>query len=308
MTPWPGMASKLRYCTQGQAARLRAFDDRLRQRVLGRFFDGGGQSQHLALIPIGQQHHIGERRLADGDRAGLVEDHGVELGRALQRVAGADQDAVLRAQADAGRQAHRRRHAQRARAGDDQRRHRHDQRIGQRGAGAKVVPDDEAHDRQDHHRRGEVGRDLVHDALDRHLAALRVLHQPDDLASAVSLPTLVARNLNDPGLVDRCADHLVADLLRDGQRLAGDHALVHRRLAFDDHAVHRDLLARPDDHDVADQHFLDRDVHLAPVADDPRGLGLQADQLLDRLDVRPLAFSSIASPSTTSAVTTTVTS
>ncbi len=67
------------------------------------------------------------------------------------------------------------------------------------------------------------------------------------------------------------------------QALAGDHRLVQAGAAFPDDAVHRDLLARPHDDDVADRHLLHRDIHLLAVAHDPRRPGLQADELLDGL-------------------------
>ena len=48
-------------------------------------------------------------------------------------------------------------------------------------------------------------------------------------------------------------------------------------------AVDRDLVAGLHDDDVADQHFLDGKVDLLAVTEHARGLGLQADQLLDGL-------------------------
>ena len=54
-----------------------------------------------------------------------------------------------------------------------------------------------------------------------------------------------------PRAVDGAADDRVARLLLDRDRLAGDHRLVDRARAFDDDAVDRDLLARPDAQPIA---------------------------------------------------------
>ena len=61
-----------------------------------------------------------DARLAFGQRAGLVDDEGVDLLQALQRLGVLDQHARLRAAADADHDRHRRREAERAGAGDDE--------------------------------------------------------------------------------------------------------------------------------------------------------------------------------------------
>ena len=68
--------------------------------------------------------HVGQRRFAGGDGAGLVEHDGVELVRGLQGFGGADEDAGLGA--FSGRHHDRQwgGQAERAGAGDDQHRHR----------------------------------------------------------------------------------------------------------------------------------------------------------------------------------------
>ena len=47
--------------------------------------------------------------------------------------------------------------------------------------------------------------------------------------------------------------------------------------------IDRDLLARADDHSVADQHLFHGKIDLLAVAQDARRLGLKSDQLLDGL-------------------------
>src|SRR5581483_2685030 len=71
--------------------------------------------------------------------------------------------------------------------------------------------------------------------------------------------------------VDRRTHTLVARTFLDGDRLAGDHRLVHGAGALDDDSVHRDLLAGADPEPVADGHPVERDVLLAAVLAESTG-------------------------------------
>ena len=102
------------------------------------------------------------------------------------------------------------------------------------------------------------------------------------LASAVSLPTLVALNLKLPVLLIVAPMTSSPELFLDRHRLAGDHQLVDGARSFDNFAVHRNLVAWSYNDDIIDHDFLDGQVDLLAVAKDTRCLGLQPDQLLDR--------------------------
>ena len=69
----------------------------------------------------------------------------------------------------------------------------------------------------------------------------------------------------------------------DRHRLAREHRLVDRRLAFDDHAVGRNLLAGPNDEQIADANIGHRNEHLGAVPQDTRLLRTELEQLADRL-------------------------
>ena len=106
----------------------------------------------------------------------------------------------------------------------------------------------------------------------RHLRALRVLDQADDLRQRGVRADGGGPQHEAAGAVERGADDAVAGGLVHRQALAGQHALVHRGRAVGDDAVDRDLLTGPDPHQVTDDDVLDRDVHLDAVAQHPRGL------------------------------------
>src|SRR3546814_1731240 len=65
--------------------------------------------------------------------------------------------------------------------------------------------------------------------------------------------------------------------------LAGNHRLVDEGGALGDLTVHRDLVARADDDDIADGHRLERQLDERTIPEHPCGLGLQADEALDGL-------------------------
>ena len=131
---------------------------------------------------------VGHRRLAAGDRAGLIQHHGGEPAGAFEGFAVLEQDAQLGAFAGAdhhgggGRQAHR------ARAGDHQHRHRVDQGAGKddsssdpAGSGIRKYQTRKVSSGHADDDRDEDGRDVVGQFLDRRLAGLRIFHQADDL-------------------------------------------------------------------------------------------------------------------------------
>ncbi len=68
-----------------------------RERMLTRGLEARHQPQHAGLVDagIGCQHHVGHGRRALGDRAGLVEDHGIDIPGSLKRLATLDQHPEL---------------------------------------------------------------------------------------------------------------------------------------------------------------------------------------------------------------------
>ena len=91
-----------------------------------------------------EQHDVRHPRLALGDRAGLVEHDGAQLVRRLERVAVADEHAVLGALAGAHHDRRRRGQAQGAGARDDQHGDEVEQRVVERRRRAEDQPDDAA--------------------------------------------------------------------------------------------------------------------------------------------------------------------
>ena len=138
----------------------------------------------------------------------------------------------------------------------------------------------------------EDGGHPVGQALDGGLGALGFFHHADDLGQHGIPPHTLGAEAEAAGAVDGGPHHLVAGVLLHRDGFAGEHGLVHRACPFQQHAVHRDLLARAHHDDLLHHHFFYGDVHLFAVAYHPRRPGLQAHQAADGVVGLPLARAS----------------
>ena len=260
-----GRGIELGHRRGGDALLLRGGDDGDRERMLAGPLDAGREPQHLGLRKAGRRHDRSHGGLALGQGAGLVDDERVDLLHVLQRLGVLDEDAGLRAASDADHDRHRRREAERARAGDDQHRDRGDEAVGEARLGAPDAPGGEGQQRHDDHGRHEPAGDLVGQPLDRRAAALRFGDELHDLRQHRVAPDLPRLDDERAALVHGAADDLRADLLRHRHGLAGDHQLVDGAAALHDRAVDRHLLARAHAQPVADVDAVELHLLFGPV-------------------------------------------
>ncbi len=225
--------------------------------------------------------HISYRRFAPGDGSRLVQNHSPHLVGPLQCLAVLEQNALLCTNAGANHDGRWRCQSQRTGAGDDQHSHHVDHALGKAHA-AKDEPGEEGDQGHADHHRHKDPRDPVGQPLDRRLRALGLFHQADDLSQRRLGAHAGRLELEQALLVDGPAHNLIARPLVNRQALAGEHRLVHRRAALDDDAIHRQPLAGPDHHQVAQHHRLHGYLDLATVAHHLGRLGTQPHQLLDR--------------------------
>ena len=250
--------------------------------MLAERLDRGGPAQKVVLAARDRLHRD-DLGPALGQRAGLVDDQRVDGLEALQRLGVPDEHAEAGGAADADHDRHRRRQAERARAGDDQHSDRRDQPEGESRLRPERRPDDEGDDGDGDHQRNEPSRDAIGEPLDRRAAALRLRHHLHDLRQHGVAADLLRAHRERAGLVERAADDLVADALRRRHGFAGDQELVERAAPVDDLAVDRDFFARPHAQQVADAHRVERHVLVAAVgAQAPRGLRREVEQGADR--------------------------
>ncbi len=248
-TPRPG--SVRRSDTGSGAMPAAASSHRLRQRMIGALLQPGGQRQGALARQIGRRHDLGQLRLADGQGAGLVERHDGGGARGFQRHRVADQDAVLRADAGADHDGGRRRKAEGAGARDHQDRDgMQDRRL---PAMARDQPAGDGHHRDHQHHRHEHRADLVDQALDRRLRALRLRHHAHDAAQHRFRADRGHAHQQQPIAVDRAADHMVALLHIHRPAFAGQQRLIDRGAALRHHAIRRDAGARLHHQQVAER-------------------------------------------------------
>ena len=81
-TPLPRSASKCSGASSSTPARLGGGDDRLGQRMLARPLEARGERSSVGLVEARERDDVGQRRLALGQRAGLVDDQRIDATRA----------------------------------------------------------------------------------------------------------------------------------------------------------------------------------------------------------------------------------
>ena len=241
--------------------------------MLAAAFETGRGPQDLPLIPARCRVDRDQARLPLGERAGLVHNERIHLSHHLDRLGVLEQHAGSRAFASGHHDRQWRREPQRARAGDDQHRHRCDQGIGHARLWPDEHPDSERDDGDKNDRRDEVSGDDVGQLLNRRTAPLRLGDHLYDLGEQCLGADLLCAHGQGAGPVDGRADDLVAGGLLDRDRFAGDHRLVDGARAFDDDAVDRDFFTGPHPQEIARVNPVERHVLILAVADAPGRLG-----------------------------------
>ena len=203
----------------------------------------------------------------------------MRLAGLLQTDGGLEQDPVLCADAVADHDGHRSRQTQGAGAGDDQHRDPALQSIGERPT--KQDPDRRGNHGNGDHGRNEDAGDLVRQLGDRGLGRGGVRDHLNDPAQRRVLAHAGRTGAEIAGLVHRRGGNRIAHGLVHGDGFSGQAGLVDRRAALQNHAVHRDALARPDHEDVARLDLLDGNRDLLPVPEQDGGLGLELHQTLE---------------------------
>src|SRR5262249_37618825 len=169
-------------------------------------FDAGSKLQHLRFVETGCRHNGDHLWLALGERAGLVDNEGVDLFQAFQGLGIFDQYAGLCATADTDHDRHRRGEPQRARAGNDQHTHCRYQAIRETWLGADCRPGGECDKCDCNHCRHEPCGNLVSEALYRCAAALRAGDHLNDLRQQGIAANPVRTHCEGSALVDRAAN------------------------------------------------------------------------------------------------------
>jgi hypothetical protein len=258
--PFPRNGLEVRDFALRQAFGLRLADDGLPQWMLACPFHRRRQSKDILPLDSRDRNHVGDFGFADRQGAGLVKEHEIHLGRALQLGCLLHENPKLGAAAYGHKERGRGREAKGAWARDDDDGDEHERRAGDRPACNE--PQGGARKRDEQDRRHEPGAYTVYESLDRRLARLRLLDELRNLRKeGVRAHTCCFHGKGAVG-VHCAADDCVPRDLRDGDAFAGDVCLVHLRATLEDPSIGGDPLAGADHEAFPQCKGLDGDVLL----------------------------------------------
>ena len=256
--------------------------DGRRERMLGERLDRGREPQHLLGIvaPHGLDGLHDGAALGQGPR--LVEGPDLGRHRLLEVDATLDQEAMAGGVADAGRERHRGRDDQRARAREDDERERPVDPV-EPGPPHRERRHDRDDEGDDQHDRGVPAREAVDEVLHGRPGALGFLDEVDDARERGVRRELARTDEEGSGAVDGAREDLATGLLGDGDRFPRDGRLVNGGAALHDDAVHGHALAGAHQHHVVDLDLVDGERDVDAVAPDRRHPGGQVHQAADRV-------------------------
>ena len=220
------------------------------------------RSEYLVVGKAWRGHHFCQRRLAIGERSGLVQDERAAARYLFQHRGILDDDPTLRRLGDRPNDADRNGDQQRA-GGCNYQHCQESLRV------AACQPRQGRH--RDRQRRVPCA-EPVGDAPDPRAAAFGGGHHLHDSGVARIDGQLFGGDRHHALLIDGAGEHAGPGRLGDFIRLAGQVGLVHRAMAFDDNTVHGTDLVRENHDNVADGNVSERDVHQAGLRFAMRGL------------------------------------
>ena len=217
--------------------------------MLGTTLEGGGEGQNFVFGCAGDGADGNDLGFALGERAGFVEDEGVDAREALEAFAAFEKDAELGAAPDGDGEGGGNREAHGAGAGDDEHGDRDSEGAARAATGEN--PNEEGCEREDQHDGNEDGADVIGELLHGSARGLRLFDETHHLAENAVGSDGGGAVFERAVEIERASDDAVARFSRDGERFAGDQRFVDGGDACENDAIDGDALARAENHDVA---------------------------------------------------------
>jgi len=227
--------------------------------VLRPLFQSCRHRKQIAAPGKNIRHH----GLAGGQRAGLIQHHGIDLMQMLQGSSVFEQYAHRCALSRAHHNGHRGSQAQGAGAGNDQHRNGRSERVLQTAVGKH--PNSKRNSRNSHDNRHENTGDLIRQPGNGRFGAAGIFYHTDDLLQGGVLAYLVGPDLQVARHIDRGRRYRIPRLFLYRDAFAGEGTLVHRCPAFQNRSVNRNPATGADDDDIPDLHLFRRNGHFHTV-------------------------------------------
>ena len=193
------------------------------------------QREHFIDRVSHLRDHIDDRGFALRQRAGLVDDERRETPGVLERSGIANDHPALCAASRADDDGGRRRETQRARTRD----HEHDNGLDERAGGVARKPPrcHECNHRNHDNDRHKNAGDVIGEALNRRLRALRLANEANDSGKQCRIADSGRPAAQETFVVDCPGVHRPAGMFRHRLAFSSQHAFVDRRLAIDHDGV-----------------------------------------------------------------------
>ena len=241
----------------------------MRARAHGR----GGQRHQRAPRFAVRKHAAAHAHSAGGERAGLVEHHGVDRAQLFQRRGVFNENAQLRAPSRARHNGRGRGKPQCARAGNHQ--HAHGGLHGKRGAFAEYAPQNGRRQRKQNDQRHKYGGHAVGRARNRRLGRARFLHQRQNLIQAHVRAAPLRAHCERAVQTHACAQHRIALVQRDWRAFAREHGHIQPSVAGENFAVGGHHVAPAHENRISGGNLRRRNDRLIAAANHARRLRAQ---------------------------------
>ena len=240
--------------------------------------EAGSEAKKLGIVAqsLGVAY---EARLAFGERAGFVDDEGVDFFQDLQSLGVLDEHASACAAAYADHNCHWRGKAQGAWAGDDEDRDRIHQGVREARLRTEEEPREESDNRGCDHGGHEPFGHAVGEALDGSTAALGLADELHDARQQGFAADALGFHDEGAGAVDGGTDDFAVRGFFDRHGFAGDHGLVNRTAAFEQDAIDGDFFSGTHAQTVAGLYLLKRNIFLGTIGvEQARGAGAEIEE------------------------------
>ncbi len=217
--------------------------DGIGQWVLAALVQAGRKAQHLYFVKTRGSHRAIKRRFTLRQRAGFIDDQGINFSQILNCSGIAEKNAMGGTTPGGDHDGHRCGQAQRTGAGDDQNRNCVNQGINPAWLGTEQAPSKKSEQGNADNCHHEPPRYGVSHSLHRCFGALRLGHHLNDLREHGGRADFFRPHHERAIGVESCSNHLVANSLRHWHGFTGQHGFIDGATALGHYSINWNFFA-----------------------------------------------------------------